>query len=203
MKSDRERLRGLECIAEIYVKKRDFDSAEKVLNEAKKIRKEPSWILPLIALERGATVDTAAFEKFSSAKSQYSNRGARNKQRFDFYLRGLHLLKTGKTDEAIDNFKEAVRRSPLIWNIDSYEDCLADAYLQTGRFDEAVAEYERILLLNPNYPLAKFNLARIFKSKGEIDKAKDLYRQFLAAWNEADADVPEIIEAKKFLGESL
>lgn len=192
----------MECIAEVYISKHDYDSAEKTLNEARKIRKEPSWLSYLIDLERGRTVDAAEFEKFFSPKSPYTERGVRNKQRFDFYLRGLHALKTGKSDEPVANFKEAIRRPPPIWNIDSYEDCLANAYLQNGKFEAAAAEYERILLLNTNYPLAQFHLAQTFERKGEIEKAKDFYRKFLESWSEADADIPEIIEARRILGAS-
>ena len=105
----------------------------------------------------------------------------------------------GRTDEAIANLKEVVRRPPPIWNIDAHEDCLANAYLQTGRFDEAAAEYERILRLNTNYPLARFHLAQTFERRGEIAKASDFYRGFLESWNEADADIPEVTDAKRFL----
>ena len=88
---------------------------------------------------------------------------------------------------------------PLTWNIDAHEDCLANAYLELGRFDEAVVEYERILRLNPRYPLAQFHLAQTFEGKGEIEKARDFYRQFLESWNEADMDIPEVADAKRFL----
>lgn len=200
-KSDTERLRGLNCIAEVYVKKQDYNSAEKALNEAGKIRKERSEISYIVALERGDAVNAAELENFFSAKLRYSERGARKKQRFELYLRGLFAFKNGKTDEAIADFKETVRRSPPIWNIDAYEDSLANAYLQTGRFDEAAAEYERILRLNPNYPRARFHLAQTFQRRGDIEKARDFYRRFLEFWNEADADIPEVMIAKRFLNE--
>ncbi|MCY7349016.1 MAG: tetratricopeptide repeat protein [Pyrinomonadaceae bacterium] len=198
-KSDGERERGFDCIAYVYLKKRDFDSAEKALNEGRKIKKEPTCISFIIAFERGDAVKTAELEEFFSAKMLDTDRGARTKQRFDFHLRGLAALKNGLTDKAVANFKEVVRRPPPIWNIDAHEDCLADAYLQTGRFDEAAAEYERILHLNPRYPLAHFHLAQIFERQGKIEKAHDFYQQFLELWNEADADIPEIRDAKRFL----
>ena len=46
------------------------------------------------------------------------------------------------------------------WQMESYEDCLANAYLELGRLDEAISEYERILRLNPNYPPVNYHLGQ-------------------------------------------
>ena len=90
-----------------------------------------------------------------------------------------------------------IERKPPIWNIESFEDCLANAYLKLDRFDEAIAEYRRIVQLNPNYPLAHFHLAQAFQRKGLDDEARQSYRTFLQIWQNADADIPEIIFAKQ------
>jgi tetratricopeptide (TPR) repeat protein len=86
-----------------------------------------------------------------------------------------------------------------MWHIDSFEDCLANAYLEIGRLDEAIAEYERILKLNPSYPLAHYHLGQAYELKGQADQARAFYQQFLNVWKDADSDLPEIIAAKKFL----
>ncbi|MCY7377588.1 MAG: tetratricopeptide repeat protein [Pyrinomonadaceae bacterium] len=198
-KSDGERGRGFDSLAYIYLKKRNFAEAEKALNEVRKFRKAPIWNQFLITLERGDPVTAAELEEFFSAKSLDTDRGARAKQRFDFHLRGIVALKNNQTDEAIANFKEVVRRPPPTWNIDAYEDCLANAYLELGRFDEAAAEYERVLRLNPHYPLAQFHLAQTFERKGEFEKARAYYQNFLELWNEADEELSEILEARRFL----
>jgi len=87
-----------------------------------------------------------------------------------------------------------------IWSIDAYEDCLGNAYLELGRFDEAIAEYERILKLNPNYPLAQYHLAQAYERKGQNEEARRHYESFLEVWKDADADIPEVVAAKKILG---
>jgi Tfp pilus assembly protein PilF len=92
-----------------------------------------------------------------------------------------------------------VNHRPQAWHLDSWEDCLGNAYLQLGRLDEAVAEYERILKLNPNYPLVHYHLAQAYERKGQNDQAHSEYEQFLNKWKDADADVPEMIAAKKAL----
>ncbi len=90
------------------------------------------------------------------------DRGGRLTDRLRLYLFGRLAFERGRTDEAIARFREAVRQPSPIWNHDPFEDCLANALLETGRLDEAIAEYERILGVNPNYPLARFHLARAY-----------------------------------------
>lgn len=81
--------------------------------------------------------------------------------------------------------------------MDLYEDCLANAYLELGHLDEAIDEYRRILQLNPNYPLAQYHLGQAFERKGKVEQSKAAYERFLQNWKSADADIPEIMEAKK------
>jgi tetratricopeptide (TPR) repeat protein len=97
------------------------------------------------------------------------------------------------------NFHEVLRLAPPTWNLVTYEDCLANAYLELGRADEAIAEYARILQLNPNYPLAHFRIAQALEQKGMTDEARGFYRKFLEVWSEADADISEVIIAKNKL----
>jgi tetratricopeptide (TPR) repeat protein len=128
-----------------------------------------------------------------------NNRGARVKTRLGLYYRGFITLKKRNAEEALALLAEAVRARPPIYNIDAFEDCLANAYLELGRFDEAIAEYQRILRLNPNYPLARFHLAEAYRAKGLTSEAALEYRNFLETWKDADADIPEIAAARKFL----
>lgn len=134
------------------------------------------------------------------AEPDGTNRGMRVISRYKFYFSGIFALENNQPNEALENFKQAIRHLPPTYETDAMEDCLANAYLQLGRFDEAVAEYERILRLNPKYPLAQFHLAQTFERQGQIEKASFAYQRFLQIWNEADADIPEMIVAKKFLG---
>ena len=55
----------------------------------------------------------------------------------------------------------------------------------------------RILQLNPNYPLAQYHLGQAFERKCKVEQAKAAYERFLQNWKSADADIPEIVEAKK------
>ena len=76
------------------------------------------------------------------------------------------------------------------------EDCLANAFLELGRYDEAIAEYERILRINPRCPLAHSRLGLTHEGRKRSDLARKSFEQFLQVWAAADRDVPEVVKAQ-------
>jgi tetratricopeptide (TPR) repeat protein/DNA-binding winged helix-turn-helix (wHTH) protein len=115
------------------------------------------------------------------------------------YLLGLYALKTGKTDEALQYFKESSAASRYLWNVDTTIDCLANAYLELGRPREAIAEYENLLSVNPNWIPARYRLAQALERDGQTEKARAEYKQFLELWKDADENLPQVLEAKQKL----
>lgn len=198
--SEFERARGYNCIARVYLAKKNLAAAEQAANQAARQTKTHGWESLVIALERSDQTAAERLEIEVFAESPYNNRGNRIFQRYGFYFRGYIALKRGQSAAALENFKEAIRHLPPTYDIDSFEDSLADAFLNLGQVDEAVSEYKRILSLNPNYPLAHFHLAQAFEQKGLSDDARESYRQFLEVWKNADADIPEVLFAKNFVG---
>ena len=152
----------------------------------------------LLALARG---DRSLAERLNRQLTfTLPSRGGRETSRFTHYF-NAHLALLKKHDqEALESFQAAVRCLPPVWNVDAYEDCLANAYLKLGLLDEAINEYQRILELNPNYPLVHFHLAEAYERKGQQDKARGEYERFLQVWHDADADIPEVVIAKRRLG---
>lgn len=156
------------------------------------------WDTIAVALERGDREAARKLEAQLFAEPKYTNRGSRGSLRSRSYFSGYLALYDGDTGKAIENYKEALLHSPPTWDIDAFEDCLADAYLETGKFDLAIAEYQRILRLNPNYPLAHFYIAQAYRAKGLNEEARASYITFLDVWKNADQDIPEIKEAQRF-----
>jgi tetratricopeptide (TPR) repeat protein len=76
------------------------------------------------------------------------------------------------------------------------------ALLGLGRGAEARSSFRRILEnrgwepLSVLYPLAHLGLGRAAAQMGEHDSALEAYDAFLAAWSEADADVPALVQAR-------
>jgi len=182
-------------MAQVERKRGNVETAIKLAKTALKYDKRGIDLLFHIALDKGdsATAETLMrqIEGFS-----YGERGSRVSPRPMLFIRCYFSLKTGHADEAIGYFKEVLSHRPQTWSLDPFEDCLANAYLDLGRYDEAATEYERIISSKPYYPLVHYHLAQAFEHLGRLDEANDQYQLFLQSWKDADADIPEVIAAR-------
>jgi eukaryotic-like serine/threonine-protein kinase len=104
------------------------------------------------------------------------------------------------------NFPNMTASSLTDYNIPFLKDVLARAYWKKGDLDKAIAEYERLITIDPNnqirnliHPLYRYRLGQIYEQKGLKDKAKTQYERFLDGWKDADSSHPEIADAKKRL----
>jgi eukaryotic-like serine/threonine-protein kinase len=76
------------------------------------------------------------------------------------------------------------------------------AYLQAGRGGEAAAEFQKVLdhrgivLADPIGALAHLQLGRSQVISGDIAGAQNAYQDFLTLWNDADADIPVLRQAR-------
>ena len=77
-----------------------------------------------------------------------------------------------------------------------------EALLAAHRYPEAAAEFQKILDhrgivgVDPIGVLAHLQLGRTFALAGDQVKAKAAYRDFLSLWQNADSDVPILVQAK-------
>jgi tetratricopeptide (TPR) repeat protein len=198
--SEFERLRGYTNLAWIRWKQGNLDEAEQEAKKSGDLAKGWAPFSVVITAERGDLKTAEELSQHLSATDPpFPGRGVRIAARYLLYAQGYVALKEGHADKAIELFKETLRHLPVSWDIDSYESCLADAYLQLGRYDEAIAEYQRILRLNPNYPLVHYRLGLAYERKGQSSQARAEFRHFLEVWKDADTDIPEVIAAKQRL----
>jgi hypothetical protein len=76
------------------------------------------------------------------------------------------------------------------------------AYLQAGRGREAAAEFQKVLdhrgivLADPIGALAHLQVDRACVISGHIATAKNAYQDFLTLWNDADAEIPVLRQAR-------
>jgi len=197
--SDIVRGRGWYSMGWIYMKLGKSVQAEQAGKLHLKNRKGGADNLFMLAVQRGDLTAARTFLETIEGRAD-ADRGTRAYSRDIYFYRGWLELKSGHPEQALETFKEALKRRPMAFNFESWEDCLANAYLELGRFDEAIAEYQRILRLNPNYPLVHYHLAQAYERTGQPDQARSEYEQFLQNWKDADADVPEVSAARKLLG---
>jgi superkiller protein 3 len=196
-KSDLAKAIGYNSIAQVYLRKGEMARAEQAARYGTRYERSAVWGGIIIALAKNRDSRAAILKKIDFEKLANPQRGARQDLRSTEYFKGYVALRTENLEEGIAHFKEALKHLPPTSGIDLYEDCLANAYLGLGRFEEAIAEYERILGVNPNYPLVYYHLGRAHDGRGEADKARAEYRHFLETWKTADLDIPEVIEARR------
>lgn len=200
-RSDVARGLGYSNIAHVYLSEGDLPRAEVAARNEMRYAPGSVWNSLLIGLQRNNIRQAEALKESLFQQRPYSERGARTDLRTQDYFRGYLALKNGSSQEAIEYFKEALRHLPPTSGIELHEDCLANAYLELGRTDEAIEEYRRILKINPNYPLLSFHLAQAYERKVDKEQARFFFERFLQDWKHADPRVPELKEARKALAQ--
>ena len=200
--SDTARAVGYNSLAQVFWRQRDFGRANQAARNETRFANGAVWSELLLSLERGETARAVQLKgRFLKYFQDVPNpgRGSRDERRsYDYYLGSLALHEK-QPSQAIAHFQAALRHLPPTSGQDLYEDCLANAYLEVGRLDEAILEYDRVLHLDPNYPLAQYHLAQAYQRKGKTGQARAAYERFLQIWKSADLDIPEVVDAKKQL----
>ena len=130
-------------------------------------------------------------------------------------LEGEVLLAERKPEEAARalaksagfNYQGITVVSSLVYyHLPLEKDTLARAYKAMGDTDKAIAEYGRLMTIDPSNqvrqlipPVYHYRLAKLYEDKGLKDKAREQYLRFLEIWKDADPGRPETEDAKKRL----
>ncbi|MGH9938212.1 MAG: winged helix-turn-helix domain-containing tetratricopeptide repeat protein, partial [Blastocatellia bacterium] len=144
-RDDNGRARGFNCLAWVYLKQGDSARAAAAVKEEVRYNPTSLWNTLDLALARRDQATVAKLSEAVFAPSVYDLLNERGVLRIWEYQRGYVALRQGRAEESLNHFRAALRQRAVEWNIDSFEDCLANAYLELGRWDEAIAEYDRIL----------------------------------------------------------
>jgi len=106
----------------------------------------------------------------------------------------------------IQNFPGMNTSSLATYNTPFFKDVLARAYWKKGELDKAVAEYRKLMTIDPGnrircliHPLYHYRLGRVLEEKGDRAGAAGEYRKFLEYWKDADKTHPELADARKRL----
>jgi tetratricopeptide (TPR) repeat protein len=106
---------------------------------------------------------------------------------------GTALAQTGKTEEAIAHYEQALRLKP------DYAEALnhlGTVLLQEGKVTDAIRRYEQALRIRPDYAEAHYNLGVALGQTGRIEEAIAHYEQALQL-------KPDYAEAHNNLGNAL
>jgi tetratricopeptide (TPR) repeat protein len=198
-RDDWSRGRSHEYIAYVYLRWGDLNRAEAAARQSTRYYKQAPLVSYLVAFAQGNRQATERLRDALLAKLSYAEASERGFLRLYYYNLGSLALKSGQAVKALEYFKESQRHQKIYWYLDPSEDGLANAYLEVGQLDDAIAEYERILSINQHYPLAHYHLAQAYERKGEPERARAAYERFLQIWEKADPDIPELMAARKQL----
>ncbi len=111
----------------------------------------------------------------------------------------------GESEEALRLFNQAIDQEkhlgysepPQFYRPE--QESLGDAYLRAQQWDEARVAFNRALKQRPKSGHALYGIARSYSMAGDTAKAAQAYHDFLASWEHADADLPQIKHAKSWL----
>lgn len=96
----------------------------------------------------------------------------------DFVAEGLSLEKSNDLDGALTSFRLALRTSPddsrILLN-------MAIVFTKSGRNDEAIRTYRKILESEPTHPGANYGVSFLLVKKGDAEGAIQHLETFLAA----------------------
>jgi protein O-mannosyl-transferase len=90
------------------------------------------------------------------------------------YTLGTVLARTGRTTEAIEHYREALRLKP---DYPAARNNLGRALADTGHWTEAVAQYEQALERDPELATLHFNLGDALSHLGRLDEAIASYKE--------------------------
>ena len=91
-----------------------------------------------------------------------------------YNARGLELFSSGKYDEAVKSYKEAIR---LKKDYAEAHSNLADAYFQLQQYKKAVEECKQVIRYDPASAAAYNNLGTAYQKLGEPKKAIEAYKE--------------------------
>lgn len=116
--------------------------------------------------------------------------------------RGVVLVELGRTTEADVSFQRAAALGQteahgfsrhVASRLANLHADLGDAYTEAGAHDEAIREYERAVVLGPDFHDLRYRLARLLLESGRPLEAREQLEQIVAVQ-------PEFVDAQAALG---
>jgi tetratricopeptide (TPR) repeat protein len=90
------------------------------------------------------------------------------------HLLGLVFHQQGATETAIAYIEKALQTTTT--SFEGFHNSLGECYRVLGRLEDATAQFEKALSLNPAYLSSIFNLGLVSQAKGQFEEAIDRFR---------------------------
>ncbi|MGE4290608.1 MAG: tetratricopeptide repeat protein [Desulfovibrio sp.] len=188
-------------IGEVHLVRGEMDSAEKYFDQAIECAtREASAIIESMAESIAQRVQGRSpylAEKYLSRMIEAKKDNLTRSDLETFNRLGIALKLQGKWEEAIENYRKALRIAPddegLHYNV-------GVAYFEGGRTQDAVNSFARAVKLNPEFhkgnDRVSYNLANVFYRAGSMPRAEQYLKDALEA-------NPDNAQARKLLDELL
>lgn len=184
--------------ADLYASVEDRAQAAKIAAEALKLSSSPE-----VKANAAYALAYAGDEKLALSLADDISRAQPNSTIVQFeevpLIRALVELRHKNTAKAIDLLDGAAVYGRTNFGI-LYVRGLT--YLEAKQGGEAAQEFQKILDLKAQHgpdatiPLAQLGLARAYALQKDIVRSRVAYQDFLAAWKDADPDIPILKQAK-------
>lgn len=146
----------------------------------------------LAELQKAA--DDLAAARSPNASDWYSGHAGRVLAVHVLDLRGSIASIRGQHDEAVKFLNDAVDRERNLgyWEPPHYTrpvlESLGEAMMRAGRYSDAVAAFERVLIYRPNSGFAYLGVARASDKAGDGSRASAARQKLTSVWKNADRD---------------
>lgn len=175
-----------------------------------------SYLKGMSAIEKGKADDASAhLTELQTVASQMA--AARGQNASDWYsgyagrILAVHVLDLqgnveslkGRHDEAVKILKEAAELEQNLgyWEPPHYTrpvlESLAQGYIRSGRYENAIAAFEQELKARPNSGFALAGIARTYRLSGNTIRSAEYAKRLAAAWSNADKDLLTLREPAK------
>jgi tetratricopeptide (TPR) repeat protein len=159
-------------ISAVYIKKNDTGAAIKYLEKAIDMNGN---IVPAYLLLTSLYYELNRTDDAKRLEPRYRHALLAEQAR-ELIRRGIQANEDKHEDVAIEEFKEAIERDPS--NPEAYSR-LGYIYFNSGMMNEAF-EYERKALdIDPNYVMADYGIAQIYRNWGNAVMAKKYFEEYL------------------------
>jgi tetratricopeptide (TPR) repeat protein len=120
-------------------------------------------------------------------------------------LQGVLKCTEGDNAEGFALLKDAVKKEHALGYTEPpyyarpVEESLGDAYLRAHAWELAREAFNQELQVRPKSGFALYGIARSYELQGRAKEATHAYEEFLAAWQRADQDLPQVRTARDWV----
>ena len=185
-------------LGKLYYLKNEYEESTQECEQALKLNPqmiEALWIQGLIFVKKGRLEQAESL--MMSIKGLIEKTKDEDLRIYYYHLSGELLFNKGLYEQAFQNLNQAVLISCLDRTF--FINALGEAYLSRGELNKAVEKLEEAFQINSHCAQTHYLMGLAYEKQNKKAKAKACFQKFMEIWEEADKDLPQLIEVKRKL----